>query len=389
MVHPFPFLFLGAGEAAYFERAEVHVRFARAARPGERRKIAAAVPVPLRDARTWEDGDRQLMVASGQVVHRDMKGAAATKERRFNAEIDAWLAAAHAIVPIAYAYRGEDGEAGGTELSRWHTWSVQQLRGKLGAIVALAARGNQASFMARGILRMAVAARHSLDARALDVLDPSRPWKRALDAGNGGRSARALDGTDPQDHDVLVQAVALERGAHRRALAALCGRRNLPSALRLPVAAAAADEGAPGAARMLAALRRAGRRDPEIGAQLGRVGYALIAAKRWRGAVAVFDVALDLPEVDLSVYCNALCAVQRANNRMPLDRPRLRRFLGRALPYAPRNPSIFHNAVGCAFELGDHALALRLVDDAGEHGYSVVKIRKDPSLAGLFGRPAR
>src|SRR5690606_22737941 len=44
----------------------------------------------------------------------------------FNQDIEAWLRYSHEQCPIRVAFRAEDYESGGTELSDWHEWSVKQ-----------------------------------------------------------------------------------------------------------------------------------------------------------------------------------------------------------------------------------------------------------------------
>lgn len=138
------FPFVGAGDAQYFEYAELFVRFARAPSEEERDAIGAEVPEPLRDTIEW-DGPL-LWVASEQGVGRLIRAAygsgkkkgrvteltvssrfaqaSVSADGRFNAHIDAWLVAADARVPVLVAFRREDVEAGGTELSAWHAQSI-------------------------------------------------------------------------------------------------------------------------------------------------------------------------------------------------------------------------------------------------------------------------
>jgi NADH:ubiquinone oxidoreductase subunit len=181
------FPFLGAGEATYFEWAEVHVRFTRPPRPAERKQIAAKVPPPLRDSVEFKG--RDLMVASGQTAHveihatyhrpgdpvedddddddyADFDGrwffASTAAVSRFNKDIEAWLNHAHAVVPILFAFRGEDGESGGTELSDWHRASVELVPQILAACEdVLASRDEDApgAFAVRGVIEMALEAR--------------------------------------------------------------------------------------------------------------------------------------------------------------------------------------------------------------------------------------
>ncbi|HEY0134032.1 MAG TPA: hypothetical protein VGB85_08130 [Nannocystis sp.] len=140
-----PFSFIGAGEASYFEWADLHIYFERAPKPAERTAILKEVPPPLADSADW-DG-KHLYVASEQGVGRVIEAAyanppkqpsrltttsrfkiaAPSRTTRFNADIERWLHAAHAIVPILAAYRRPDDEAGGTKLSSWHAESVRRV----------------------------------------------------------------------------------------------------------------------------------------------------------------------------------------------------------------------------------------------------------------------
>jgi hypothetical protein len=45
----------------------------------------------------------------------------------FEADIERWLNEVNSVCPIEFAYRPEDGEAGGTELSDWHLESLKSL----------------------------------------------------------------------------------------------------------------------------------------------------------------------------------------------------------------------------------------------------------------------
>ncbi|WP_327010082.1 hypothetical protein OHA72_24285 [Dactylosporangium sp. NBC_01737] len=185
----FPFPFFGAGEATYFEWAEVCVRFAREPAEGERAAIARRVPPPLMPAEDEQDrvwAGPLLTVGSDQFAHMwiienypkedddetddDVEGgfpfAAVSRVRRFNEDIEAWLRFAHEQCPILVAYRPEDGESGGTELSAWHDWSVARADEVLAAFdpavveAARAAIGHDRhpdgeAYVVRGILWMA------------------------------------------------------------------------------------------------------------------------------------------------------------------------------------------------------------------------------------------
>jgi hypothetical protein len=138
----FEFAFFGAGAASYFEWAEVHVCFTRRPSKAERESIAKRVPPPLQESIQFSG--HHVYVAAGQFAHvgiaETYPGAgdpsdesqwdggrwffAATEQvDAFNADIEAWLHETHKICPILTAYRMEDCESGGTDLSAWHKQS--------------------------------------------------------------------------------------------------------------------------------------------------------------------------------------------------------------------------------------------------------------------------
>lgn len=162
-----PFPFIGAGDASYFEWADLHVRFARDVKPAERSILVKTVPPPIGDVK-W-DG-RQLYLSSDQGVGRQIQAAYSKpakqpttltttsrfkmadgpKLSRFNADTERWLLEAHAIVPIEAAFRRQDWEAGGTTLSPWHFASLAHGEAVLKSI-GVVAKGSTASYMVNGI----------------------------------------------------------------------------------------------------------------------------------------------------------------------------------------------------------------------------------------------
>ena len=135
----YPFPFIGAGDARYFEWAEVMVRFEKAPTKSSRAAIEAEMPSAFADA-SW---NKDLLVASSaQFVQCDITAAygpgrkpkrrsrkhvaSSAASTAFNTEIEQWLRAAHEVTPILVAFRRRDAEAGGTELSDWHAWSANQ-----------------------------------------------------------------------------------------------------------------------------------------------------------------------------------------------------------------------------------------------------------------------
>ncbi len=138
------FPFIGAGEAEYFEFAELHVWFERVPSAREKKAIVKSVPSPVDDVRwrkqhLWISSEARVQCDIGS-AYGDYSGprsrsyiAQEAARRRFDAALEQWLRDAHAVVPITVAYRRQDPEAGGTVLSDWHDWSVAQARSFLPA----------------------------------------------------------------------------------------------------------------------------------------------------------------------------------------------------------------------------------------------------------------
>ena len=421
--HAFPFV--GAGEATYFEWAEVHVRFARAPTRAQKTAIRKGVPAPLRDSIDWEG--EQLMVASGQFAHvviadtyaadpGDAEGddddddddfeelggrfffAAASQVRKFNQAIEEWLILAHAQCPILIAYRGEDCESGGTAMSAWHRWSVKQLPLLLDQLEPILAFDDEtkASFMLRGILRTSQEGKVPLPLpeHFKDWLEPGRRELAALRAADAEAFLRLLR-EQPVLRPATLQALAeaartLDENAKQlllRAAETLLAQREVPAKLGVCLVAAALNPQQPDGAslgavttQVLAQAARHAHTDPELANELAVLGHNLAREGRFAPAIALFDAILGCPGLDRSAYCNALWVRMEDNCKLPLDRAQADRFLALALPHGPRNPAIFYNAACLYMELGqqDHVLAnLRL---AIEHRYDKPEQMRDEPL---------
>lgn len=203
------FPFVGAGEASYFEWAEMFVCFTRPPSKAEAAAIAERVPPPLRDTIEWKGPI--LWVASEQGVGRSIKAAygkarkpptrptaqsrfaiaPANANERFNADIDAWLAHAHGKVAIRVAFRREDAEAGGTRLSDWHRASVKQLP----ELITSLARGAKKTDLAIG----------ELGAR---LVDAARRYKAKVDPTAARKLAALAEAADEEDDSPDWDALA-------------------------------------------------------------------------------------------------------------------------------------------------------------------------------------
>ncbi|HMK47966.1 MAG TPA: tetratricopeptide repeat protein [Methanocella sp.] len=108
----------------------------------------------------------------------------------------------------------------------------------------------------------------------------------------------------------------------------------------------------------------------------------------------LFEIALDivtLPQSSgtcTSLFCNALWVMQKDSTGLPVDREMNEKFLGKCLPYGPKNPEIYFNAVCLYVEMGEYDKALECVGLAKKHDYRdydgmMERIRTTPVFAGF------
>ena len=203
------FLFFGAGDASYYEQASIVVAFEKAPTASQRRKVEAGLPKPLGASR-WS---KRCLLA----VTEDYAFTGKRSFRRFNESIERWLHASHTLVPIDFALRAEDAEAGGTRLSTWHQAS---LRGALTLLKNLATRYDDAEtrdFVRETLVEMMKDAGLVVPA----ALDRGASWRAALDAGDAARLAPHLVyGAHPwPEHlDELKRVLDPQNPQHRRAM---------------------------------------------------------------------------------------------------------------------------------------------------------------------------
>lgn len=176
MAHPFPFF--GSGDASYFEWFEMWVWFEKPVPAKARARVLKAAPGPCKEDASWPlpellwasngdqfigmhiinaypnvvdpdagDGDGDGEDDDGEDIDDDDDDdesrfifASPAQEGAFNRGIEAWLLEVHKTHPIAFVARGEDSEAGGTELDAWHAESVAGIARLLPLFEAQAAR---------------------------------------------------------------------------------------------------------------------------------------------------------------------------------------------------------------------------------------------------------
>jgi hypothetical protein len=110
--------------------------------------------------------------------------------------------------------------------------------------------------------------------------------------------------------------------------------------------------------------------------------------KRFEDALKLFDAAVDAPEEDLDILCNAVWAVANYNHHLGVMKDRARRYLDVALPYGPKSPLIYHNGACVELELGNRQAAIELARQAVRTGHDELEeLRTDESLVPLHDDP--
>ncbi len=145
----YPFPFVGAGLASYFEWGGLYVWFEDPPPRSARAQLLKKIPEPFRHDAEWggsvlhaSSGDQftnlHICSAYGKLGdpdddddYDDFEGFGVgqpfpndAQSKAFEADINNWLLALHRKHPIAFVARREDSEAGGTKLDAWHRWSL-------------------------------------------------------------------------------------------------------------------------------------------------------------------------------------------------------------------------------------------------------------------------
>jgi hypothetical protein len=107
--------------------------------------------------------------------------------------------------------------------------------------------------------------------------------------------------------------------------------------------------------------------DSFLAPSLHTVARTLVSAKLFAPALVLFDRLIASSPKDLSVYTNALYAVQHDNNGLPLDRERAKRYVAAATPHAEAETAIYVNLACVHLELGDRVAMQAALDAMKRH----------------------
>lgn len=109
---------------------------------------------------------------------------------------------------------------------------------------------------------------------------------------------------------------------------------------------------------------------------------------KFKEALQLFDFLIDIPNLNLTVYNNALWAVMHDNNKLPLDPKRERKYLKSCLPYGPKDPAIFYNAACIYYELGELDKVFENIKLAIHYNFEDIEaMRTEPLFKPIFNDP--
>ncbi len=94
---------------------------------------------------------------------------------------------------------------------------------------------------------------------------------------------------------------------------------------------------------------------------LGEQATSILFSKKYKEAIEMYKIVLDIipkydfdyDKVDLSIYCNALYALQNDNSGLPVNKVLNYNFLEKCLPLAVKNPPIYYNALCLHVEMNE------------------------------------
>lgn len=105
----------------------------------------------------------------------------------------------------------------------------------------------------------------------------------------------------------------------------------------------------------------------------GDKAYELMLQNKYSEAIWLFQLAFqiktDTEQHNLSIYCNALYALQHDNSGLPINSKRNYAFLEKCLPFGPKNPAIYFNAACVYAEMNAFEQIYKCVKLAEEYHY--------------------
>lgn len=400
--HPFPFY--GAGDAQYYEWAEVIVRFIKEPTKDQIKKITTLAPSPIKPEK--EDFRGKMLVAGGgqcinMDIHKKYDGGAVPKNviedfgdkgtatlfycsekalNAFNEHIEKWLLEIHTLCPIQFAYRMEDGEAGGTKLSDWHKKSTQSIKFLIKELIkdknTFKQKGEEKELFThsiQGIFAFSKIKPSQIPSQLLDFTSPIHKIGLLFKKGKVKDIIKFISKNQKEDEFTnevsdYLKNINTENKKERTVFLAL-SKELLQSKItfleedvelitKVAKAAIIAKN-----SKLLDFLKKIMSNKKLSPIYINTIGFHAYEAQQEKKytkiAIQLYELALSIKvktittDLDLSTYCNALWVLQNDNTGLPANKKLNQAFLEKCLPFGPKNPAIYFNALCLYVEMND------------------------------------
>lgn len=400
--HPFPFY--GAGDAQYYEWAEVIVRFIKEPTKDQIKKITTLAPSPIKPEK--EDFRGKMLIAGGgqfinMDIHEKYDGSATPKSagedfgdketttmfyssekalKAFNEHIEKWLLEIHTFCPIQFACRMEDGEAGGTELSDWHKKSIKWTKSLIKELTknknTFTQKGEEKELFKhslQGIFAFSKIKPSQIPSQLLDFTSPIHKIDLLFKKGKVKDIIKFINKNQKEDEfrnevsDYLGE-IKTENKKERTIFLALT-KELLQSKITFLeedadliariAKAAIIDKNS----KLIDLLKKTTSDKKASPIYINTIGFQAYEAqqekKHIKIAIQLYELALGIKvktittDLHLSTYCNALWVLQNDNTGLPVNQKLNQAFLEKCLPFGPKNPAIYFNALCLYVEMND------------------------------------
>jgi predicted DNA-binding WGR domain protein/tetratricopeptide (TPR) repeat protein len=441
----FPFPFFGAGYGHYYEWAEVEVRFVLPPSPAQTEQIIRLAPAPIKPGKNDFRG-RMLLAGSNQFVNMYIQEAyddptAWDKMNEkahdagdnfdphdedsalfyasepaldaFECDIERWLLEIHGVCPIEFAYRQEDWEAGGTELSAWHRISldaipqlIQQWHQDPATWKQTPKEKDLFQYSVSGIFNFGEVDYATVPDSLIDYLFPDVKIERLFlqpdltDALAYLQKNRNRANVQNKVETILRQF--LKEGNHAKVV-------QLTEAMLVKLTSDYSFMLANVGRMVYAAMKEDNRKLIDQLVQklshrttgptslsgdcascdylnnIGAFAFSLHHHDTYAEAQRLYEIALDIETPEpcksrLEIYCNVLWVLQYDNTGLPVNATLNEKILAKCLPYGPQNPAIYFNAACVYVEMNQFEKAVECVSLAIRHKYSGIRMMKDQIL---------
>ena len=418
----FPFPFFGAGYGRYYEWAEVCIRFINKPNYEQLKQIIELAPAPIKPSESDLSG-RFLMAGSDQFVNmwieetygKGEKDGEAEKEDyndydddygedacfdvseeaadAFEAHIEQWLQETHAICPIEFAYRMEEAEAGGTELSGWHRKSLEYINGFVDKWTNDEATSKQTEkeldlfkHILLGIFNYGNIVYELVPEKFIDTFLPKQKLSQLLSLPNLSKAVdyikEHVEDGDMQDlfkselkklieernyqkinqlTDAIIDFIQKDYFFIISSVGELCYSAMMEKNYNLRN-------------KLIKKLSNHLTSCEYIN-NIDYFAFGLHNKDNFQMMIDLCEMALEIqtPEPcsqNFEIYLNALWVLQKDNTGLPVNKTLNEKFLAKCLPYGPKNPAIFFNAACLRVEMLDYDMALECIQEAKKYNYN-------------------